>query len=320
MNKPYSRRQLLQKTAQLGTTGLVAALAGAEVAKAAPAADSAPAIRYCLNTSTIRGQMKTLAQEVDLVAAAGYDAIEPWIREIQTHVESGQSLRELCARIADRGLSVESAIGFAEWIVDDDTRRAAALDALKRDMEMVQQIGGKRIAAPPTGATRQTDLNLDRAAERYARILEIGREMGVTPQLEVWGFSASLSRLAEVMYVAVATGQADACLLPDVYHLFKGGSDFASLSMIAGSAIHVMHLNDYPGDIPREQIQDKDRVYPGRGVAPLTQIIRRMRDNGFCGTFSLELFNPSYWEQPVEDVLATGLASMKKVVADSYTS
>jgi sugar phosphate isomerase/epimerase len=272
-------------------------------------------IRYCLNTSTIRGHKKTLAEEVDLVAKAGYDGIEPWIGEIQAHVESGQSLQDLRRRLEDHNLKVESAIGFAQWIVDDDTQRAAGLETLKRDMDRVSQLGGTRIAAPPAGATDQADLNLDRAAERYAAVLELGRSMGVTPQLEVWGFSQSLRRLSEVVYVAVASGHEDACLLPDVYHLFKGGSNFDSLSLVGGSAIHVMHLNDYPGTVPRETMQDKDRVYPGDGVAPMGRIIRHLRANGFRGVFSLELFNPVYWQQPVEEVLAAGLTKMRAAAA-----
>src|SRR2546427_2307236 len=36
----------------------------------------------------------------------------------------GGSLPELKRRIADAGLTVESAIGFPQWIVDDDTQRA----------------------------------------------------------------------------------------------------------------------------------------------------------------------------------------------------
>ena len=234
--------------------------------------------------------------------------------EIEAHLESGGSLRELQQRLADANLTVESAIGFAQWIVDDDAQRAAGLETLKRDMDLVRQLGGTRIAAPPAGATDQADLNLDRAAERYAAALELGREMGVTPQLEVWGFSQSLRRLCDVIYVAVAAGHADACLLPDVYHLFKGGSDFRSLSLIGGSAIHVMHLNDYPGSMPSTTMQDRDRVSPGDGVAPLGEIIGHLTANGFRGVFSLELFNPQYWAQPVEEVLATGLAKMQAAV------
>jgi hypothetical protein len=62
--------------------------------------------RYCLNTSTIRGQKLSLAEEIDLAADVGYDAIEPWVREIQTYADGGSSLADLKKRITDRVLTV----------------------------------------------------------------------------------------------------------------------------------------------------------------------------------------------------------------------
>ena len=69
--------------------------------------------------------------------------------------------------------------------------------------------------------------------------------------------------------VAIESGHPKACVLPDVYHLYKGGSDFAGLKLLNAAAVHVFHMNDYPANPPRSAINDSDRVYPGDGVAPL---------------------------------------------------
>ncbi|HIG31638.1 MAG TPA: sugar phosphate isomerase/epimerase [Verrucomicrobiales bacterium] len=275
--------------------------------------------RYCLNTSTIRGQKLPLDEEIDLIAAAGYSGIEPWIGEIETFKSSGGNLDDLRKRIADHGLTVEDAIGFANWIVDDDAQREKGLEQARRDMDLVHRIGGKRIAAPPVGATKQTDLNLFKAADRYRALLEVGEEVGVVPQVELWGFSSSLSRLGEVLFVAAECGRKDAGVLTDVYHIYKGGSNFNGLKLINGKAMHLMHVNDYPADPPRETINDSHRVYPGDGIAPLGSIFRGLRDSGFQGALSLELFNRSYWEQDAKLVLETGLRKMKEAVAAAFT-
>ena len=189
------------------------------------------------------------------------------------------------------------------------------LEQMKREMEMVRIVGGTRIAAPPAGATDQTNLNLLAAAERYGVLLELGDEMGVVPQLEVWGFSKSLSKLGETVYVAMESGHASACVLPDIYHLYKGGSSISGLNMLSAEAIHCIHVNDYPADPPRETITDAQRVYPGDGVAQLDEIFRTLRDIGFHGALSLELFNRDYWKQDVSLVLKTGLEKTKAAVA-----
>jgi 2-keto-myo-inositol isomerase len=129
------------------------------------------AFYYSFNTSTIRGQKLSIVEEIDIVAQAGYQAIEPWISEIETYVRQGGSLPDLKKRISDCGLTVESAIGFAEWIVDDDARRMKGLEHARRDMDLVQQIGGKRIAAPAAGATDVTNIDYLKVAERYRALL-----------------------------------------------------------------------------------------------------------------------------------------------------
>ncbi len=301
-------------------TGAAAAALGSASSQAAETNAQAPQFRYCFNTSTIREQKLGIVKEVELIGKAGWDGIEPWIRQIDAYVKEGGSLKDLAKRIADQGLKVESAIGFARYIVDDEERKAG-LEQAKRDMDIVRQLGGNRIAAPPVGAHRNAPkLDLFKAAERYGALLKIGEEIGVIPQVEVWGFSSNLSRLGEAVFVAIESGHPDACLLLDVYHIYKGGSDFAGLKMIAGSAIHCFHVNDYPDDPPRETIADRDRVYPGDGVAPLNEIFQTLAATGFRGALSLELFNPNYWKQDAAEVISTGLAKTKAAVARAFAS
>ena len=322
-NTYLSRRRLL---AAAGVTIGAAVTTGANQAaseQANPAQPWAgpakPQFRYCFNTSTIRGQKLSLDKEIEITAEAGYDAIEPWVDKIHGYAGSGGNLKELRKRIADLGLTVESAISFFSWIVDDEVERAKGLEQAKRDMDILAQVGGKRIAAPPAGATRREGLDLMKAAERYRVLLELGDRIGVVPQVEIWGSSKNLHRLGQSMFVVIESGHPNACLLADVYHIYKGGSDFNGLKLLSAEAIQVFHLNDYPADPPREKITDRDRVYPGDGIAPLTQIIRGLYANGGRTVLSLELFNPTYWKQDPLVVAKTGLAKMKTAVSKALS-
>ena len=314
-----SRRDVL-----LGT-----AAAAIGTASVSPAAGPKPAaFGLCLNTSTVRtaeGKSRPLVELIDIAGKAGYQAIEPWISEVEEYVKGGGTLPDLKKRFADAGLAVPDAIGFAEWIVEDPARRRRGLDQAKRDMDLVQRVGGVRIAAPPVGATGGTSkrddgkpsepvVDLLAAADRYRELWDLGRTMGVTPIVEVWGFSRTLKRLGETLLVAAESGVAGAAVLPDVYHLYKGGSDFAGLTLLAPAAIGIFHVNDYPKK-DRGTISDADRVYPGDGVAPLGDIFQTLRDIGYHGYLSLELFNREYWKQDGLTVAKTGLEKMKAALA-----
>src|SRR5205814_2202958 len=195
--------------------------------------------------------------------------------------KSGKSLKDLAKLIADSGLTVESAIGFTQWIVDDDAKRAKGLEDAKNDMEMVLTIGGKRIAAPPSGAqdAKSPVLPVEKIADRYKALAEAGEKAGILPMAEVWGFSPNFKTLSETIKAAMLSGHPKACILPDVYHLYKGGSSFDDMKQLTNSNFQVLHVNDYP-DIPKEKIGDKDRVYPGDGVAPLMQLLKDLKAMG----------------------------------------
>ena len=316
MNSDLSRRAVLAGVA--GGLAMNPTDTRAEPAKAG--------FGYCLNTSTVRdkdGKSRPITELIDIAAKAGYDAVEPWISEIDEYTKGGGTLDDLRKRIADAGLVVPDAIGFAEWIVEDADRRKKGLEQAKRDMDKVAKIGGTHLAAPPVGATGGTSkrddpnftkplVDLVAAGDRYRALLDLGEKMSVTPIVEVWGFSKTLRRLGEALLVAAESGSSRGCVLPDVYHLYKGGSDFAGLSLLSGSAIGIFHVNDYP-KIDRDKIADADRVYPGDGVAPLKDVFATLRKMNYTGFVSLELFNRDYWKQDPHAVAKLGLTKMKAV-------
>jgi len=99
---------------------------------------------------------------------------------------------------------------------------------------------------------------------------------------------------------------------------YDGGSDPKRLRLLSPSAIHVIHLNDYPADPPRQTITDANRILPGDGIAPLTEVFRNLRDSGFNGHLSLELFNRDYWKRSPVKVAREGVEKMRAVVRKAF--
>ncbi len=324
MNSEHERvDRILSRRQVLGGASAACILAAGPVTRAAEQKKAEPTsasstFRFGLNTSTIRGQKLPIVDEIALAHKVGYEGMEPWIDELKRYAEAGGSLQDLGKRFRDAGIRVESAIDFFEWAVDDEARRKKGLEAARKSMEMLQKIGGKRLAAPPMGATENA-VDPVRLAERYRALLELGDTMGVVPQVEVWGSSRTLGRLGEAAMVAIESGHPRACILPDVFHLYKGGSSLVGIRLLAPAAIHVFHVNDYPADPPRRRLTDADRILPGDGVAPYKTLLRDLRQGGFQVMLSLELFNRQLWKQDPENVLKVGLAKMRALVRSSAT-
>ena len=305
-----TRRQALSA---LSLTGASAAFLSCATAQKAPARKSS--YRYCLNMSTIRGQELSVTEEIEVAGKAGYDAIEPWLGKLNQYVNEGGSLSDLRKQIADYGMTVESAIGFASWAVNDPAKRAKGFADATRDMELLAAIGGKRIAAPPAGVPGNDPVEPDAAAERYHDLLEIGDKIGVIPQIEMWGGHPSIGKVSTAIYIAIRAGHPKACFLGDVYHTYKGGSDFDGFRLLSPQALQVIHMNDYPADPPQDKIRDEHRVYPGDGIAPLNEIFGIFESVGAKPVLSLELFNREYWKMDPLQAAKIGLQKMQASVA-----
>jgi sugar phosphate isomerase/epimerase len=306
-----SRRTMITQTGIAAVAAVAASQARAE--PTSTPTDSLGGFKFSLNTATIRGQKLSLVEEIEITAKAGYHAIEPWLEELHREVTSSAKATEMKKRISDLGLIVPSAIGFADWISDDDARRAAGLEQWKRDADLVASVGGIRMAAPPMGAYNVM-LDLGSVAERYRKLLDISCPLGIVPELEMWGGAKTLSRMSQIAYVLVEVGHPQACGLLDIFHIFKGGSDFAGVRVFNGASLHVLHVNDYPAGVTREKANDSQRVYPGDGAAPIVTLLRDLQSIGYKGMLSLELFNRDYWKQDALTVARTGREKIQALV------
>ncbi|MBO0937664.1 sugar phosphate isomerase/epimerase [Fibrella sp. HMF5335] len=306
---PTRRQTLAALTALPAVLGTKATAAQPnEPAKTAP-------FTVCLNMSTIMGHKLGFIGELETAARAGFRSVEVWVGTMQEYLKTNTPAQAR-RRISDLGLTVENAIGFAPWIVDDAEARQRGLDQMKREMDQLAQLGCKRVAAPPIGAHTPTApiINLHRAAERYRTLLELGVQTGVNPQLELWGFAKNLNRVSDVLFVAAEAGHPNARLLLDVYHLYKGESGTAALPLVGKPAIEVFHVNDYPATLLPAQITDADRVYPGDGVAPIKAILKQIQDPAKPIVISLEVFNKGYYAQPADVVAKTAFQKMSNLV------
>lgn len=269
--------------------------------------------KFCLNMATIRGHKLGFVKELQTAAKAGFHSVEIWMDTYQQYLDNGGSTRDAAKLINDLGLTIENCIGFSEWIVDDETRRNNAIEQLKKEMDLLAAINCRRTAAPPMGATEGPNLDLKAVAERYRAILELGAQKGVIPQLELWGFSTNLNHVSEVAFVAIESGHADAKVLLDVFHLYRGGSSVDTLHFVSPSGMEIFHMNDYPANKPPAEITDADRIYPGDGVAPLERILSIIKNPSKPIALSFEVFNSNYYKQDALVVAQTALKKMSAV-------
>ncbi len=232
---------------------------------------------------------------MEFVYQGGFRYVEIWVDHLRKYQSSGKSLSDLRKWLKDHNLQVVNGIGFARWSVDDEGVRKTALIQLQEEMNLLAELNCPYLAAPIMGITsNDSTAKIPILADRYRTILEIGRQTNVHPILEHWGPTPIFCALALFAAIAFAAHDNDAAMLLDAYHLHRGGNSYEGLNLLAGNALPIFHINDYPQVADRTTLKDSDRVFPGDGVCPLKEILTTLRRNGFTGVLSLELFNREY--------------------------
>ena len=265
-------------------------------------------IELGLNTSTIRPA--GLMDKIRIASETGYSAIELWNDDLTAYEEQGGSLADVKKALDDYGLSVPTVIALHGWLNTTGTEHQEAIEEAKRRMAQAAAIGSTYIISSPPREV--ADLQL--GGKNYRELLELGREFGVKPAMEFLGFVDGVNQVKHAWEVMEVADHPDSTIVLDPFHIYRGGGEIEDIKGIPGEKIAVFHFNDAPAQPAREAQSDADRVYPGDGILDLGQMISILNDAGYTGVISLELFNPTYWEQNPAEVARIGLEKMRAIV------
>jgi len=263
--------------------------------------------QYALNSSTIRPAPPL--EKIRIASEAGYRGIELWHDDIEAYLKEGGHLHDIVVALEDHQLQVPTTIHLKGWFESEGDEHAAALDTCKWKMEQAEAVGAAHIiAGPPRGvADRQ------RGAANYRELLEIGHEIGVSPAMEFLGFVEDINTIEDALEIINAADHPEATIILDPFHIFRGGGSIESVSKLRPEQIAMCHFNDAPATPDRAAQTDADRVYPGDGVIDLKRMVALLREIGYTGWMSLELFNEQLWSQDPLNVAKVGLEKMRSV-------
>lgn len=265
----------------------------------------------CLDTATIRPA--SLREKIRIADEAGYDAIEPWDGELEEYEQQGGNLKQLGKEIRDRGLFVPSVIGLWNALPPTQKQWKDSLKDTRRRMRMAADIGSEHIQTIPNTVGENFDPKW--VADRYRDIIEIGiNDYDIKPAIVFVKFFP-LKRLGQAAAVALDANHPEAKIIPDTFHMHISEGGFEGLKLLDGKAIAIFQFADAPASPVADELGDEHRVYPGDGTLPLPQVLTDLNNTGFKGCVSLELYNPDYWKQDLQQVAETGLKKTLEVIS-----
>lgn len=240
-----------------------------------------------------------LPMDIAAAGAAGFHYLEIWAAKMDSYLQQNSlsDLKAILHRHRVRPASINSIefINFRGQEYEAIRTRCLELSAL------AQGLGCPYIVVVP-GPLPNRDIPWDEVKVETVRVLKdlgtIAGSYGINLAFEPLGFGwCSVRTLRAAWEIVRETDRANVGLVLDACHFYTGGSELNEINAIDPGKLFIFHLDDAE-DLPKEAITDARRLLPGQGILPLTAICSRLKDIGFDGLISVELFRPEYWTWP----------------------
>jgi 2-keto-myo-inositol isomerase len=225
-------------------------------------------------------------------AKAGIRAVEVVLAKAKEFADanSPKAARTLLDDLGMTAASTSNQIG----LVEPNPNRAKALDDLKWKCDLARTLGADRIVLVPAMTTKPTDEDYKRGVDNLRDAGEAAKPFGISLMFEFSKFFTLASSLSTALWFVRTANHPNVRLMIDTYHFWIGPSKLEDLEDLRDGELMHMHFEDTPREPPRELLEQRHRVLPGQGVAPLKKILEAVKKKSYAGALSVELFDPSF--------------------------
>lgn len=257
-----------------------------------------------------------LETDIRSAGAAGFELVELRSNKLYDYLET-HTVDDLKALLTEAGVGVLS-INTLEHITWRSVEDYAAIkEECAKLSEISAAIGCPYVLAVP-GALRQGPKSEQETIAESVRVLnelaDIAEPFGISIGFEFLGEAGnSVTTLDLGSHIVDLVGRDSVGNVIDTYHFYAGGSSFEAIDRLDPKKLFILHVNDAE-DLPKEELNDSKRLYPGLGILPIKEIKERLDAIGYDGPVSVEIFRPEYWEEDPFKVAATAKAATEQAL------
>lgn len=270
-------------------------------------------MKIALNgATTMHADLET---DIKAAGAAGYDLVEIWAAKLRTFL-STQTIADLRALLTENKVEPYS-INSIEHIT---FRSPEDYESIKAECGELSAIAGQLncpyiVVVPgklPDGATKEGII--DESVRVLNELADISEPYGVSLAFEFLGQTdCSVQTLDLAKEIVEKVNRNSVGVVIDTFHFYAGNSSFEAIDSLDPEKLFIFHINDAE-NLPKEQLTDAHRLYPGEGILPISEIKNRFDRIGYDRMVSIEIFRPEYWDQDPFEVARKAKAATEKVL------
>ena len=255
-------------------------------------------MKTCLNTATTRGY--PLSDDLKYCSKYGYEGIEMDTLKLDEYLET-RTLEDLKGEVEGYGLKVAALMAFPFAPFSENT---SGLEQVKKYAGIAAFLNAPVLLAFMSGKPPETlsaEKAFDMAVETACRYGDAAGEHNVKVALEPIGRHPFMPGPLQAMKVIEKSGHPGLGIVVDTFHCYRSEVPIEEIKAIPVERLLVFHINDSE-DKPISELSDSNRLYPGLGILPLGGYLEVLRDKGYEGFVSVEIFRPEYWQDKHENI------------------
>lgn len=265
--------------------------------------------RLACTTATFGGK---LPGKLKAMRDAGFVATEFWPRDL---FEDPRGPDYSLALLRDSGLAVCAYQAFRDYEGTPSPAREQAEAVARQMMEQMNWIGTDLLILC-TNMRPDASPERGRIVEDLGRLAEIAREYGVRVAYEhvCWGRWTSDYR--EVWSLVKEVNHDHLGIMLDSPHIFCKDLPLDGIDAIDPKKLFLVEVCDIPATrLPLMDVARHYRLFPGDGIGPITEFLRRVEATGYDGLYSVEIMNDHYFHQEPAMVAQKAASSLRSALA-----
>jgi len=270
-------------------------------------------MKIALNGATT--MFADLETDIKAASAAGYELIEIWAAKLRDFLET-KTVADLKRLLEENNLEPYS-INSIEFIT---FRTAEDYKQIKAECEEYSKIAGEincpYVVVVPGKLPENADETeiVEESVKVLNELADIAAKHHVGLAFEFLGQAdCSVQTLDLDKKIIEKVNRENVGLVIDTFHFYAGNSTLEAIETLDPKKLFIFHINDAE-DLPKADLTDAHRLYPGEGILPIKEIKARFDKIGYDRMVSIEIFRPEYWNENPFEVARKAREATEKVL------
>lgn len=253
-----------------------------------------------------------LEDEIRAAAEAGFSGVEIWWDKIVAYCDSHHSLK-LKSLLDENNIKP---IGLCPFAFSPFRNQNKYRKTFQQGLKVADEIGCSLLTICPD--FKPVSLSKEEALNKLAGELDFFAESASEYQIklavEPIGGHTLIPGPMEALELIQRTKSAENIgIVMDTFHYMRSVVSPETVRKIPVEKLYIVHVNDSE-DGYVEELADKNRLYPLEGKIDLRGYMKALNDIRYDGYYSVELFRPEYWEEPVAAICEKAFASANNMM------